>query len=116
MDTVFIEGLRLSGKHGVHEHERQNEQEFIIDIHGTLDIRTAALSDNLTDTVDYSHFAVIAREVVEKNSFDLIERLADTICSRILEDKRLTGVSVTIRKPAALGNGLPGVTIVRTRV
>jgi len=116
MDRVFIEDLRLSGKHGVREHERQNEQEFVIDITASADTRAAVASDNLADTVDYSHFAAVAKEIVGGESFYLIERLADTICSHILEDKRIQQVEVTIRKPAALKNGLPGVTIIRSRV
>src|SRR3989344_85641 len=111
-DSIFVEGLRLRGKHGVHENERQNQQEFVVDISVKFDTRKAAASDDLADTVDYGTFATIAKDVVEKNSFYLIERLADTICSRILADTRIQEVAVTIRKPAALQNGVPGVTII----
>jgi dihydroneopterin aldolase len=115
MDSVFIEELRLRGKHGVYEHERQSEQEFLVDIRVSFDMRKAAHSDDLADTINYATFAAIAKDVVEKNSFYLIERLGETICERILEDKRIKDVSVTIRKPAALPSGVPGVTIVRQR-
>ena len=114
-DSVFIEELRLQGKHGVHEHERAESQEFILDIRVTLDTAKAAASDNLEDTVDYGNFGAIAKEVVDQNSFYLIEKLGSAICSRVLEDRRIIEVSITIRKPAALKNGLPGVTISRTR-
>ena len=43
----------------------------------------------------------------------LIEKLAGTIAQRVPEDVRITRVSVTIRKPAALDHGEPGVTIWR---
>ena len=43
----------------------------------------------------------------------LIEKLAGTIAQRVPEDGRLTRVSVTIRKPAALDHGEPGVTLWR---
>jgi hypothetical protein len=43
----------------------------------------------------------------------LIEKLAGTIAQRVPEDVRITRVSVTIRKPVALDNGEPGVTIRR---
>jgi dihydroneopterin aldolase len=115
MDKVFIEGLQLRGRHGVYSHERENEQEFLIDIVAELDTSAAAMSDNITDTADYTKFCATARETVEDNSFYLIERLADAIARRILEDVRIARVEITIRKPAALAFGVPGVTVIRTR-
>src|SRR3989344_4119218 len=116
MDSIFVEDVRLLGKHGVHEHERKSEQEFVISIHASFDTHKAGQSDELVDTLDYTHLAAIAKVVVENNSFQLIERLAETICSEILQDKRIHKLATTVRKPAALQNGLPGVTIVRTQI
>jgi dihydroneopterin aldolase len=42
-----------------------------------------------------------------------IEKLAGIIAQRVPEDVRIMRVSVTIRKPVALDNGEPGVTIRR---
>lgn len=114
-DSIFVEGLHLRGKHGVRERERQNEQEFLVDIRAEFDARAAAKSDNIGDALNYEHFCKVAREAVEHNSFHLIERLADTIAQGILGDLRITRVEVTVRKPAALPSGVPGVRIVRTR-
>ncbi len=116
MDSIFVEGLRLRGKHGVHAHEREREQEFLIDISVDFDTRKSAQSDKLDHTLNYEHFCEIARDAVEKNSFYLIERLAETIAASILADLRIVRVEVSIRKPEALGSGVPGVNIVRTRV
>ncbi len=115
MDSIFIEGLRVLGKHGVHEYERKESQEFLVDIRAEFDTHKAAISDDLDDTIDYGDFAGIAEDVVKKNSFYLIERLASTIAERILEEMPIGKVSVTIRKPTALPNGVPGVTIMRSR-
>ena len=105
MDHIFIEKLSLKGKHGVHSHEREVEQEFLIDISAKFDTALAARTDKLEDTLDYVRFRDLAMEAVGKNSFFLIERLADTIARRILEDTRIESVSVTVRKPAALESG-----------
>ncbi len=115
MDTIFIKGLSLQGKHGVGEHERNTEQEFLLDIEAVFDTRAAAASDNLEDTVDYVRFADVARAIVEKNSFYLIEKLAEIIAQRILEDARIESVSVTVRKPSVLASGVPGITLTRSR-
>lgn len=115
MDTVFLDGLMLSGKHGVMPHERKVEQEFIIDIAARIDTAAASASDNLADTVDYVRFRDIAEDVIQNESHYLIERVADRIESRILDDSRIQELTISIRKPAALQSGVPGVTIVRAR-
>jgi 7,8-dihydroneopterin aldolase/epimerase/oxygenase len=115
MDRIFIERLSLKGKHGVHDREREVEQEFLFDIAVECDTQKAGSTDHLADTLDYVRFRDIAREVVEENSFYLIEKLAETVAQKILEDVRVLTVSVTIRKPAALESGVPGVVVIRTR-
>ncbi len=115
MDRVFIERLSLRGKHGLHERERRNEQEFLIDIAVDFDAAKAAASDDIAEAADYRAFRDIAERAVAQESFYLIERLADTIARRVLIDARIARAEVTIRKPEALPNGIPGVTIVRTR-
>ncbi len=115
MDTVFLKNFSVRGKHGVDESERHVEQEFIIDIEAQFDASSAVSSDKLEDTVDYANFRTIAREAVEGNSFYLIEKLADTIARRILQDARIQSVSVCVRKPAVFKDSQPGITIVRTK-
>ena len=115
MDRVFIEGLSLAGKHGVEEHERRLEQEFVLDISGTFDASKSAQSDKLADTIDYVRFRDIAKEVVEHSTHYLIEKIATSIAEKILEDKRIADVTITIRKPAVLPSGVPGISITRSR-
>ncbi len=52
MDTIFLNGLSIHGKHGVLERERHVEQEFILDIEAVFDTEHAALTDNVDDTLD----------------------------------------------------------------
>src|SRR3989344_3085418 len=115
MDTVFVQNLSLKGRHGVGEPERRVEQEFLIDIEADMDLSPAEKSDSLTDTANYAEFVAVAREVVEKNSFYLIEKLAGSIAEKILMDARIQNVRITIRKPAVLKDALPGITIERRR-
>ena len=116
MDSVFLNGLSINGKHGVMPRERKIEQEFIIDIAAKVDTSAAAASDALADTVDYVRFRDIAEDVIKNESHYLIERVADRIATRILEDARIQEITIKIRKPAVLPNGIPGITITRTRV
>lgn len=115
MDTVFLNGLSVQGKHGVMERERHVEQEFVLDIAADFDTRASAQSDNLEDTLDYVRFRDIAVDVITHESHYLIERVADRIASRILEDARIQRVSITIKKPSVLPSGVPGISITRER-
>ena len=115
-DKVFIRDLSLRGKHGVYEWEWEKPREFIFDITADFDISKAAKSDKLEDTVCWTYLHKIAKEVIDGPTIFLIERIADTVAQRILEgEERVAAVTVTIRKNEILEEGVPGVTITRTR-
>jgi len=115
MDKIFIEHLAVRGKHGVSDEERSREQEFMLDIEIEFDTKAAAESDDLAGTVDYDSFRASAKEIAEGSSFHLIEKLADTIAQNILEDKRIAGVKISVRKSEMYSDCTPGVTIVRAQ-
>lgn len=115
MDKIFINNLEVRGKHGVSIEEREREQKFVVDIEIEFDTHVAAKSDELADTVDYNFFRDRVREIVGGHSFKLIERLADTIAKKVLEDTRIKGVTVSVRKADMYPDCIPGVTIERTR-
>ncbi len=114
MDSVFINGMSVYGNHGVSEEERSQPQEFIIDVAASFDAHPASVSDVLADTIDYIPLSETIKSIVERDSYMLIERLAERIAGHVLEDTRIHEVRVTVRKPAAMQNGRAGVTIVRT--
>lgn len=113
MDLIHIDNLRFSGKHGVYEHERKVEQEFDVGIVLEVDTKKAAESDDINNTVDYDTVRTIVRDVIENSSSYLIEKLADVIAQKILKDKQIGKVTVTIKKIEVWPNGIPGVTVVR---
>lgn len=114
-DNVFINNLTLRGIHGVYEYEWKEPQEFVIDISITTDLSKSAKSDDLADTVDWQPLYKIAKEVIEGPRISLIEKIADTIATRILANDKIKSVTVTVRKSEILDDGVPGVSITRTR-
>lgn len=114
-DRIFLDNLSIRARHGVRPEERQNEQEFLIDISAEADTRPAAASDALDDAINYGQFHAIAQEVFAGESCNLIETLAERVARRILEDTRIASVTVSIRKPEVYDDCTPGVTITRTR-
>ncbi len=116
MDYLHVDNLFFKGKHGVSDHERRVEQEFLISVRCGVDVRAAGASDVLADTVDYQKVKDIVGETITGSSRYLVEKLAEDIAAQILEDKRIRSLELTIKKTAVWDNGVPGVTIVRTNV
>jgi len=54
LDVIHIDDLRLWAHVGVLEHERRDGQWFRLDLSLHLDVSTAAASDSLEATADYS--------------------------------------------------------------
>ena len=100
-DTLTITGLRLTGYHGVFEHERVDGQEFVIDVEVQLDTTPASASDSVLDTLDYS---VLVNEVAHRvtgEPVNLIETLAEDIAHIALGHGQAQAVTVTVHKPQA---------------
>ena len=56
-------------------------------------------SDVLTDTVNYSRFYGIVKEVMEGPSLNLLEAVAHRIASYVLERHPVESVMVRLKKP-----------------
>ena len=103
MDRIELRGMSFYGHHGVRETERDQTQEFKVDIEVEADLGGAGHSDRLEDTVDYTKIRAAAREVIEGPSRQLLESLAADIATRVLALPRVETVSVRVAKrPASM--------------
>jgi dihydroneopterin aldolase len=103
VDRIELEGMRFSGRHGVRQAERENAQEFKVDIGVEVDLIVPGASDRLEDTLDYTKVRAVAKRVVEGESASLLETLATRIADGVLELPRVAAVSVRIAKrPASM--------------
>ncbi|MGH3933762.1 MAG: dihydroneopterin aldolase [Pseudonocardiaceae bacterium] len=100
-DRITLTGLRVHGKHGVHEHERVQGQEFVVDATVWLDLSATATTDQLSATLDYAALAQRAAHIVGGQPCNLIETVAARIAADVLTDPRVHAVEVTVHKPHA---------------
>jgi 7,8-dihydroneopterin aldolase/epimerase/oxygenase len=100
-DRIRLEGLRARGRHGWFDWEREQGQEFVVDVELSVDVAPAARSDDLADTVDYGGLATDVVALVEGEPVRLVETLAERIAVRCLQDERVSSVTVTVHKPQA---------------
>jgi dihydroneopterin aldolase len=100
-DRITLTGLRVFGRHGVHEHERAQGQEFVVDAMIWLDLAPAAATDELSATLDYGALAQRAARIVGGQPCNLIETVAARIATEVLTDHRVHAVEITVHKPHA---------------
>ncbi|MEX0160150.1 MULTISPECIES: dihydroneopterin aldolase [unclassified Microbacterium] len=101
LDEIALTRLTVFGRHGVYDHERENGQEFTIDLRLRMPLNDAAASDDVADTVHYGELAEKVAEVVAGEPVNLIETLAERIAAVALTDPRVHSVTVTVHKPHA---------------
>ena len=100
-DVIRLSGLRVRGRHGVYDFEREAGQDFVIDVELALDLAPAAGSDDVADTVHYGELAGRLAEIVAGEPVNLIETLAQRLVTACLADDRVAAATVTVHKPQA---------------
>lgn len=83
-DAIVVTGIRAHGHHGLAATgERDRPQPWIADVELRRDLR--GIADDLGATVDYTQIAKATRDVIENESFELVETLANAIAARLLQ-------------------------------
>jgi dihydroneopterin aldolase len=96
---LFLSGIRASGHHGARPHEKDEPQEFVVD----LDLEVEVASDQIVATADYREITDAVRGVVVERSFALIESMAEAIATRVLALRYVVKVTAVVHKPTAAG-------------
>ena len=104
MDKIFIHALKTETIVGIFDWERQVKQTVILDIECSADIRKAALSDSIDDTLNYKAVAKRVLAFVEASSFHLVETLAERLAMLILREFGVAWVRIVLSKPGAIRN------------
>ena len=116
MDKIFIHALKTEAIIGIFDWERQVRQTVLIDIELSADIRKAALTDSIADTLNYKGVAKRVLAFVEASQFHLVETLAEHIAMLILEEFGVPWVSIVLSKPGAVRSSRDvGVSLQRER-
>ena len=99
---IKIKNLKLRAVIGIHEWERKNKQDVVINISIFFDASAAAETDRLEDTVDYKAIKQNIISLVESSSFYLLEKLASEVLALCMADPLVLRAAVEIDKPHAL--------------
>jgi dihydroneopterin aldolase len=95
---ITVSNIRVYGYHGCLNEEKIVGSDYLVTIEIFADLQKAAVSDSLSDTVDYVLVNRIVKEEMAISS-KLLERVAQRILDRIfLEIIRVTKVMVSVSK------------------
>jgi FolB domain-containing protein len=116
MDRIIIRDILARGIIGIHEWERNQPQEILINIVIEADLHKAGNSDDINDTISYSTIARTVKEMAESTQRLTVEALAEDIARVCLEEPRVQRIWVRVEKPGAVPfAGSVGVEIERGR-
>jgi dihydroneopterin aldolase len=108
---LFLSGIRADGRHGARPGEQDEPQPFVVD----LDLEVDVGEDAIEGTADYRAITEAVRDVVEHDSYDLIESLAEAVAGRVAAVDPVRSVTAVVHKPnAAARLGIDGVAAAAT--
>ena len=102
MDIIFISDLRIETIIGIYDWERKVRQTVSLDLEMAADIRTAAATDSIEDTLNYKAVAKRLIAFVGDSEFQLVETLAEKIAEIVINEFNVSWVRLKLHKPGAL--------------
>jgi dihydroneopterin aldolase len=116
MDKIFLRQLEVDAIIGIWDWEREVKQRVSIDLEMATDIRKAAASDSIADTLNYKDVAKRLIAFVGDSQFQLVETLSERIAEIVVTEFDVPWVKVTVNKPGAIrGSKAVGISIERSR-
>ena len=102
MDIIYLHGLKIDAVIGIWDWERKIRQTVVIDLDMATDIRKAAASDSVDDTLNYKGVAKRLQAFVADSGCELVETLAERVAEIVLAEFDVPWVRVKINKPGAI--------------
>lgn len=82
---IFLQNLRVYAYHGVSPQEQLVGNEYTIDLRLQVDFQQAAITDDVTDTVNYAEVVSSIRDEMSRPS-QLLEHIAVRVARRLFAD------------------------------
>ena len=99
-DRIILNGIQFYGFHGCNDFEKQLGQKFLVDVVVEVSLKNAGKSDDLGDTISYSHLFRTVKSVMEGPSRNLLESVVAEIADRIMNEFEVDSVKIRLLKLA----------------
>ncbi len=101
-DTVFVHELKVETIIGIWGWERKIRQTVSIDLEMGADIRRAAETDSIDDTLNYKAISKRVQQFVADSEFQLVETMVEKIAELVLQEFKVPWIQVRVSKPGAI--------------
>ncbi len=116
MDKIFLKGLTTEAVIGIFDWEREVKQVIAVDLEMSADIRRAASTDAIADTLNYKEVAKRVLAFIQASRYQLVETMAEEIARLVLTEFPVDWLRLTLHKPGAIRHSQDvGVIIERRR-
>lgn len=102
MDIIYLNDLKIETVIGIYDWEREIKQSVVLDLDMATDIRRAAASDAIEDTLNYKAVSKRLIEFVGASEFQLVETLAEEVANILLNEFNVPWARVKINKKGAV--------------
>jgi dihydroneopterin aldolase len=107
--------MSFYGYHGETQAERTLGNRFHVDVEMRMDLAVAGRTDDIADTVDYSHAFSLVRAVVEDEQYSLIEAIAAKIAASLLAEPGVGSVKVRVGKQPPIAGAIERCSVIIER-
>lgn len=101
-DIIYLHDLKVDTIIGIFDWERRVRQTISLDLEMATDIRKAAASDTIEDTLDYKAVAKRLIQFVEDSRFQLVETLAEQLANIVMAEFAIPWMRLRINKKGAI--------------
>ena len=102
MDIVYINGLEVETVIGIYDWEREIRQTVRVDLEMATDIRQAAASEDIENTLDYKSVSDRLISFIGESEFLLVETMAEEIAQIVLNEFNVPWLRLQLGKPGAV--------------
>ena len=102
MDIIYLHDLKVDCIIGIWDWERRTTQTLTIHLDMGVDVRHAAASDHIADTLNYKAVAKSVIAFVGDSRFQLVETLTEKVAQLLLDEFPILWVRVKVNKKGAI--------------
>ncbi|MBP0048835.1 dihydroneopterin aldolase [Marinobacterium sp. AK62] len=102
MDIVYIRELQVETVIGIYDWEREVRQTVSLDLEMGTDIRAAASTEDIEQTLNYKSVAKRLIAFISESEFLLVETMAEEIAQIVMTEFDVPWLRLRLSKPGAV--------------
>lgn len=102
MDLVYIRELEVETVIGIYDWEREIRQRVSLDLDMGTDIRQAANTEDVGNTLNYKSVSDRLIKFIEQSEFQLVETMAEQIAEIVMSEFGVEWLRLRLGKPGAV--------------